>query len=43
MDRSSTKVELLHDTFQIGINFVVFAANHGKKKSWQIWFTTLQS
>ena len=30
MDRSSNKMGLLHDTFQIGIKLVVFASNHGK-------------
>ena len=31
MDRSSDKVGLFHDTFQIGIKFVVFATNHVSK------------
>ena len=31
MDRSSDKVGLLHETFQIGIQFVVFATNHVSK------------
>ena len=32
MDRSSNKVGLLHDTFQIGIRFVVFFYKSLKKK-----------
>ena len=31
MDRSSDKVGLFHDTFQIGIKFVVFATKHVSK------------
>ena len=31
MDRSSDKVGLLHETFKIGTQFVVFATNHVSK------------
>ena len=31
MDRSSDKVGLSHDPFQIGMKFVVFATNHVSK------------
>ena len=41
MDRSSNKVGLLHETFQIGITFVVFVTNHSK--SWQNNFNTFSN